>query len=178
MLLISYYLLRMSKSHFYKPFLKNRRASFVHGQCPLCICLVRRHSFHQHEFYTGRLMLEILALCIVIPIVEELLYRGIVLQRCVATCAAFFSFKKIPPPFPSSPTFLPAYNRLHIDCAVGLHTVFSDLKAYFLQKQGLLTPHSHAEHSCPAVWRFQCWQFFTGKKKKRAGQSKPESFSF
>ncbi len=29
-------------------------------------------------------MLEILALCIVIPIVEELLYRGIVLQRCVA----------------------------------------------------------------------------------------------
>ncbi len=38
----------------------------------------------EETFYTGRLMLEILALCIVIPIVEELLYRGIVLQRCVA----------------------------------------------------------------------------------------------
>lgn len=32
-------------------------------------------------FYTGRLFLEIAALCIVIPIVEELLYRGIVYVR-------------------------------------------------------------------------------------------------
>lgn len=32
-------------------------------------------------FYTGRLFLEILALCIVIPIAEELLYRGIVFKR-------------------------------------------------------------------------------------------------
>lgn len=37
-------------------------------------------SYQQVEetFYTGRVLLEILALCIVIPIVEELLYRGIV----------------------------------------------------------------------------------------------------
>lgn len=32
-------------------------------------------------FYTGRLSLEILSLCIVIPIAEELLYRGIVYGR-------------------------------------------------------------------------------------------------
>lgn len=32
-------------------------------------------------FYTGRLLLEITALCIVIPFVEELLYRGIVYGR-------------------------------------------------------------------------------------------------
>lgn len=40
-------------------------------------------SYEQVEqsFYTGRLLLEILALCIVIPFVEELLYRGIVYGR-------------------------------------------------------------------------------------------------
>lgn len=40
-------------------------------------------SYQQVEqtFYTGRLPLEILALCIVIPFVEELLYRGIVYGR-------------------------------------------------------------------------------------------------
>ncbi|MBO5371699.1 MAG: CPBP family intramembrane metalloprotease [Lachnospiraceae bacterium] len=32
-------------------------------------------------FYTGRLLLEFMALCIVIPIVEELLYRGIIYAR-------------------------------------------------------------------------------------------------
>lgn len=32
-------------------------------------------------FYTGRILLEITALCIIIPIVEELLYRGIVYGR-------------------------------------------------------------------------------------------------
>ncbi len=32
-------------------------------------------------FYTGRLLLEIIALCIVIPLAEELLYRGIVYER-------------------------------------------------------------------------------------------------
>lgn len=32
-------------------------------------------------FYTGRILLEIAALCIVIPVVEELLYRGIVCGR-------------------------------------------------------------------------------------------------
>lgn len=34
-------------------------------------------------FYTGSIFLEIFALCIVIPVVEELLYRGIVFQRSV-----------------------------------------------------------------------------------------------
>lgn len=34
-------------------------------------------------FYTGRMLLEIFALCIVIPVAEELLYRGIVFQRSV-----------------------------------------------------------------------------------------------
>lgn len=34
-------------------------------------------------FYTGRMFFEIFALCIVIPVVEELLYRGIVFQRSV-----------------------------------------------------------------------------------------------
>ncbi len=33
------------------------------------------------NFYTGKLVLEIIALCIVIPIVEEILYRGIVYVR-------------------------------------------------------------------------------------------------
>ena len=32
-------------------------------------------------FYTGRLLLEVTALCIVIPMAEEILYRGIVYQR-------------------------------------------------------------------------------------------------
>lgn len=32
-------------------------------------------------FYTGRLFLEILALCVVIPIAEEILYRGIIYKR-------------------------------------------------------------------------------------------------
>lgn len=32
-------------------------------------------------FYTGRILLEIVALCVVIPFVEELLYRGIVYGR-------------------------------------------------------------------------------------------------
>ncbi len=35
----------------------------------------------QETFYTGRMLLEITALCIVIPFVEELLYRGIVYGR-------------------------------------------------------------------------------------------------
>lgn len=35
----------------------------------------------QQTFYTGSLLLEITALCIVIPLVEELLYRGIVYGR-------------------------------------------------------------------------------------------------
>lgn len=35
----------------------------------------------EQTFYMGRIALEILALCIVIPIVEELLYRGIVYGR-------------------------------------------------------------------------------------------------
>lgn len=32
----------------------------------------------QESFYTGRLLLEIVALCIVVPFAEELLYRGII----------------------------------------------------------------------------------------------------
>lgn len=35
----------------------------------------------EESFYMGRIALEILALCVVIPIVEELLYRGIVYGR-------------------------------------------------------------------------------------------------
>ena len=35
----------------------------------------------EQTFYTGRLALEIFALCAVIPLVEELLYRGIVYGR-------------------------------------------------------------------------------------------------
>lgn len=35
----------------------------------------------EETFYMGRITLEILALCVVIPIVEELLYRGIVYGR-------------------------------------------------------------------------------------------------
>lgn len=44
---------------------------------------VQSKSYQQvtETFYTGRLVLEIAALCILIPFVEELLYRGIVYGR-------------------------------------------------------------------------------------------------
>lgn len=35
----------------------------------------------EETFYTGKITLEIAALCIIVPIVEELLYRGIVYER-------------------------------------------------------------------------------------------------
>ncbi len=49
----------------------------------------------EQTFYTGRLALELAALCVVIPLVEELLYRGIVFGRARAwlggTAAAVLS---------------------------------------------------------------------------------------
>lgn len=41
----------------------------------------RAYKQVETTFYTGRMILEVIALCVVIPVVEELLYRGIVYGR-------------------------------------------------------------------------------------------------
>lgn len=81
-------------------------------------------------FYTGRLALEFLALCVVIPIVEELLYRGIVYKRAAdwlgIRCAVVVSAV--------------IFGLIHMNLVQFLYAaLFGLLLAYFVEVTGNLT---------------------------------------
>ena len=81
-------------------------------------------------FYTGRLALEFLALCVVIPIVEELLYRGIVYKRAAdwlgIRCAIVVSAV--------------IFGLIHMNLVQFIYaSLFGLLLAYFAETAGNLT---------------------------------------
>ncbi len=89
-------------------------------------------SYEQVEktFYTGRLALELAALCIVIPIVEELLYRGIVYKRAADWIGARRAIV----------VSAVIFGLIHMNLVQFIYaSVFGLLLAYFVEVTGNLT---------------------------------------
>lgn len=81
-------------------------------------------------FYTGRLLLEIFALCMVIPIVEELLYRGIVYKRAVDWLGARYA----------AVVSALIFGLIHMNLVQFIYaSLFGLLLAYFAEVTGNLT---------------------------------------
>lgn len=81
-------------------------------------------------FYTGRLLLEISALCIVIPIAEELLYRGIVYKRAADWLGARYA----------AVVSALIFGLIHMNLVQSLYaSLFGLLLAYFVEAAGNLT---------------------------------------
>ena len=81
-------------------------------------------------FYTGRLALEFLALCVVIPIVEELLYRGIVYKRAADWLGVRYAVV----------VSAVIFGLIHMNLVQFLYAaLFGLLLAYFVEVTGNLT---------------------------------------
>ena len=81
-------------------------------------------------FYTGRLALEFLALCVVIPIVEELLYRGIVYKRAADWLGVRYAVA----------VSAVIFGLIHMNLVQFLYAaLFGLLLAYFVEVTGNLT---------------------------------------
>lgn len=87
------------------------------------------YSQVEETFYTGKLALEIAALCVIIPIVEELLYRGIVYGRAKDWLGARYAV------IVSAVIF----GLIHMNLVQFIYaSVFGLLLAYFMEVSGNL----------------------------------------
>lgn len=111
-------------------------------------------------FYTGRIVLELVALCVVIPVVEEMLYRGIVYGRIrgwLGTSAAVIGSALI-------------FGAVHMNLVQFVYaSVFGLLLAYFAETEGNLwgAVAAHMAANLTSVLRTET-ELFAFMEKSRA----------